>query len=76
MNPKTKPITLPNKCTKKHQINTNHLLKHLKRARPTGLAPIKQHNIANTQNQKIHSLEKIHTTDHKNINNNKTTKNN
>ena len=39
INTKTKTITLPNKYTKKHQINFNHPLNHLKRARPTGLAP-------------------------------------
>ena len=52
INNKTKPITLLNKYTKKHQGIINHPLKHLKRARPTGLAPIKHHNIANKQKPK------------------------
>jgi hypothetical protein len=52
----------------------DHPLNHLKRARPTGLAPfIKHNNITNTQNQVLHFLEKIHATGHKNNNNNKTT---
>ena len=71
---KTKPITLPNKHIKKHQINTNHPTIYLKRARPNGLASRKHHNIASTQNQMIHSLEKAHTTGQKNINNNTKTK--
>ena len=70
-----KPIPLPNKYTKESQNNINYPLNHLKRARPTGLAPsIKHNNITNTQNQMI--LEKIHTTGHKtnNIQKNQYTK--
>ena len=46
--------------TTKHQTNTNHPINHLKRTRPTGLAPLKkqqQHNIINSQ--------KTHITGHK-----------
>jgi hypothetical protein len=57
---KTKPITLPNKNVKKHQTNTKLQISHLKRARPTGLAPVKQHNITDKQ--------KTHIIGHKNIN--------
>ena len=71
---KTKPITLTNKHIKRHQTNTKHPTIYLKRARPNGLAPNNHHNIASTQNQRKHSLDKAHTTGHKNINNNTNTK--